>query len=176
MIIFSPVSDSNGNFNRGEHVMASFLDAKKVIDNIWRNGIIRVKEDHFLSSKIYPKAGVPQGSALSSLLFLVYVNNMPDPKHHWKSKFQSADDTGSWARSKNATLAAHRLQEDLYALAEWCTKCRINLNRGKTKLVIFSRSLKETTAKPALFLYSVQLLYFPHTTISLLSKNTLRTF
>ena len=32
----------------------------------------------------------------------------------------------------------------------------------KTKLIMFSRTLKETTNKPALFLYSVQLSYFPH--------------
>ena len=32
----------------------------------------------------------------------------------------------------------------------------------KTKLIMFSRSLKETVNKPALLLYSVQVSYFPH--------------
>ena len=36
------------------------------------------------------------------------------------------------------------------------------LNHEKTKLIIFSRSLKEKLAKPTLFLYSVQLSYVPH--------------
>ena len=65
-------------------------------------------------------------------------------------------------RSKKASLAANRLQRDLDALGEWCTKWRIKLNPEKTKLIMFSRTLKETANKPALFLYGIQLSYFPH--------------
>ena len=67
-----------------------------------------------------------------------------------------------WARSKKASLAASRLQRDLDAFAEWFAKWRIKLNPKKTKLIMFSRTLKKTTNKPALFLYGVQLLYLPH--------------
>ena len=63
---------------------------------------------------------------------------------------------------EKAYLAAKRLQRDLDALAEWCAKWRIKLNHEKTKLIMFSRTLKETANKPALFLYSIQLSYFPH--------------
>ena len=56
----------------------------------------------------------------------------------------------------------NRLQKDLDSLAEWCSRWRIKLNPEKTKLFMFSRTLKETANKPALFLYGVQLSYFPH--------------
>ena len=75
------------NFNRGEHVVAAFLDVEKAFDNVWHNGrrykifmldlptkmtrwlsdflvdrVIQVNVNGFLSDKISPIAGVPQGS------------------------------------------------------------------------------------------------------------------
>ena len=75
------------SFNRGEHVIVTFLDVEKAFSNVWHNGlgykiyqldlptkpcrwfsdfpvgrVIQVKIEGFLSPKVYPKAGVPQGS------------------------------------------------------------------------------------------------------------------
>ena len=56
-----------------------------------------------LYSKIYSKASVPQGSVLSqSITIVIYVNHMPDPKHHLNSKSQFTGDSGLWARSKKS--------------------------------------------------------------------------
>ena len=153
------------SFNRREHVVAAFLDVEKAFDNVWHNGlrykifmldlptkmtrwlsdflvgrVIQVNVNGFLSDQINPAVGVPQGSVLSPLLFLIYVNDLPKPHHRQNSKSQFADDTALWAASRNVHIAAKLLQKDLRKLAKWCAKWRIKLNPEKTKVILFSRS------------------------------------
>ena len=93
--------------------------------------VIRVNVNGFLSDKISPIAGDPQGSVLSPLLSLIYFNDLPNPHHRQNSKPQFADDTALWAASKNVRFAAKNLRKDLRKLAKWCAKWRIKLNTEK---------------------------------------------
>ena len=120
--------------------------------------VIQVKIEGFLSPKVYRKAG----SNLSPLLFLIYVNDMPNPSHHQINKPQFADDADQWSISKNIDSAVEYLQRDLDILARWCAKWRIKLNPEKTKVIIFSKSQNAIKAEPALSLYGDLFSYYPH--------------
>ena len=123
--------------------------------------VIQVNVNSFLSDKISPIAGVPQGSVLSPLLFLIYVNDLPKPHHRQNSKSQFADDTALWAASQHIQFAAKLLQKDLRKLAKWCAKWRIKLNPEKTKVIIFSRSYLAGKPEPTLKLYGERLKIYP---------------
>ena len=163
------------SFNRREHVVAAFLDVEKVFDNVWHNGlrykilmldlptkmtrwlsdflvgrVIQVNVNGFLSDKINSIVGVPQGSVLSPLLFLIYVSDFPKPHHRQNSKSQFADDTALWAASKNVQFAGKRLRKDLRKLARWCAKWRIKLNPEKTKIITLTRSPITRKSEPVL--------------------------
>ena len=138
--------------------------------------VIQVNVNGFLSDKISPIAGVPQGSVLSPLLFLVDVNDLPKPHHRQNSKSQFADDTALWAASKNVQFASKCLQNDLRKLAKWCAKWRIKLNHEKTKVIIFSRSYLARKPEPTLKLYGNRLKICPQVKFLGITFNSKFTF
>ena len=110
--------------------------------------VIQVNVNGFLSDKISLIAGVLQGSVLSPLRFLIYVNDLPK-LHRWQnSKSQFADDTALWTASKNVQFAAKPLRKDLRKLAKWCAKWRIKLNPEKPRSSYSPGPLSPEIQKP----------------------------
>ena len=78
-------------------------------------------------------SGIPQGSVLGPLLFICFINDMPEVVHSSIQMF--ADDTKIF-RTVNNPEQAHLLQDDLDALEEWSNVWQLRLNAENVKLCI----------------------------------------
>ena len=82
--------------------------------------------------------GVPQGSVLGPLLFLIYMNDLPSCITHAKV-ILFADDTTLYTSSENINTLYHNINIDLLNLVEWFRSNKLALNSSKTHYMIFTR-------------------------------------
>ena len=85
------------------------------------------------------KGGIPQGSALGPLLFLIYVNNMPKQVQHGPL-LQFADDTCLICCGSSSESVSKLLSEDLSLLSSWTAQSRMQVNVGKSYIMWFKIS------------------------------------
>ena len=92
--------------------------------------------DGINSGEAIMQYGVPQGSVLGPLLFLIYINDL-----HLTIKFCTtrhfADDTNILIKNKSLKQLKKHLNLDLRNLCNWLKSNKISLNASKTKLIIF---------------------------------------
>ena len=90
------------------------------------------------------KAGVPQGSILGPLLFLIYINDLSDGIISDVKLF--ADDTSIFSTVFATNISADNLNNDLKKISEWAYKWKMSFNPDPAKQaqeVIFSRKLNK---------------------------------
>ena len=80
--------------------------------------------------------GVPQGSILGPLLFVLFVNDLPQTIKHCKIILY-ADDTVLMFADPDPYIIKQRLEDDLTQAYQWLNKNRLHLNIGKTKFMMF---------------------------------------
>ena len=159
--LFKLIECVKTGFVKKQRTGAVFLDVEKAFDQVWHKGLIFklysigmpkktilwicsylkdrsmiIEMEKLKGEEIKPTHGVPQGSPLSPLLFILYVSDIPElTKGVFISQF--ADDIAIWTTSRIITTINSRLNSSLNVLQKWCSKWKIKLNPTKTKPILF---------------------------------------
>ena len=149
-----------------------FCDISKAFDRVWHKGLLfklskigingkllswftsylsdrrqRVSLQGHSSGWALIRAGVPQGSVLGPLLFLIYIN---DIVHDVQSNIRLfADDTTLYIEVVDALTATNTLNRDLTSISQWANKWLVAFSPEKTTSMLCS--LRNRTEIPKLY-------------------------
>lgn len=153
----------------GKEIRVVFCDVSRAFDRVWHKGLLfklekcgisgsllawlrnylqdryqRVVLNGQMSSWELIMAGVPQGSVLGPLLFLIFINDITYAIQHCKIRLY-ADDTSLFIEVDDRVRAAEQLEEDLNALSSWANTWLVKFSPPKTESLIISnkRHLEE---------------------------------
>ena len=98
-----------------------------------------------ISSPCDTSCGVPQGSVLGPLLFLIYINDLPNTSKLF-SFCLFADDTNIYCESDDLTLLTRKVKKERKNVKLWLDSNKLALNIGKSNFVLFHSSQMKLTA------------------------------
>ena len=161
----------NTEIDNGNYVGALFIDLSKAFDmvnhqllvqklyslgiqnneNCWFKSYLNkrtqcVSINNSISASQFISSGVPQGSILGPLLFLLFINDMPvDLKHSVVDMY--ADDTLIYVCDKDVNVIENRLNEDINILCKWLENNLMKANVNKTKFMLLGTPVKISHAR-----------------------------
>ncbi len=94
--------------------------------------------------------GVPQGSVLGPLMFILYSNDVPKSLSHCRT-ILFADDTTVYSMGENLQQLYAQVNTDLHALNDWFRANQLSVNPTKTKYILFTKH--GNTTADGLFLH-----------------------
>ena len=161
-------------------VRSVFLDISKAFDKVWQEGLLyKLKSvgisgelikllENYLSNRLQMVvlngqtspwrpvlAGVAQGSILGPLLFLIYINDLPNRLKSNAKLF--ADDTSLFTIVKDKNDSANILNNDLSLISRWAYDWKMLFNPDPKKPaqeLIFSRK-KQSQSHPTISLNNI---------------------
>ena len=133
-----------------------FLDISKAFDKVWHSGLLFKLQAygvegqllallkaylHDLQQRVVLNAqtsdwrkvnsGVPQGSVLGPLLFLIFINDLPDGITSLCNIF--ADDTSLFSKVYDIDISAKELNSDLEKIGKWAFQWKMQFNPDSNK-------------------------------------------
>lgn len=150
----------NKQLSENKHCLALFVDFSKAFDTLSHKNLLEILErygirgtclqwiKHYLELRCYrvkvgdclsdetPSGnnGVPQGSKLGPVLYLIYANDMLNILHN-STVFAYADDTAIVVSKNNIIEASETMQNELNIVTRWCHDNGLIINATKTKLM-----------------------------------------
>ncbi len=155
------------NMNNGMVGRVLFLDLRKVFDTVDHHILLCKLEEtglgkrfiQYIENYLYGRSqitkiattcsdplpvtcGVPQGSILGPLLFIIYINSLPNCLPDHTKTFLYAGDTALVVNGSNATELNTKINESLELAGMWFRNHQLSLNVSKTKMMVFGTQQK----------------------------------
>lgn len=147
--------------DRSNYLLSVFIDFSKAFDMVPHELLIRklnfygirglikdwfidylsgrsqvTKVDGEISSSAQVTRGVPQGSVLGPILFLLFINDLPNISDIF-NLILFADDANMYLKGKDPHELIRTANTELFYLYEWCIANRFSINTLKTVFILF---------------------------------------
>jgi hypothetical protein len=156
----------------GKEIRIVFLDISKAFDRVWHKGLLNKLKAAGITGRLLAwlknylqdrqqrvglngqfsewgkiKAGVPQGSVLGPLLFLIFINDLTYIASKCKIRL-FADDTCLFIEVDNPTEAANNLNQELALIEQWAKKWLVTFSPPKTKEMVITKKTAKRNHPP----------------------------